>query len=142
MQITRFITRRLLGSAVLLLALSGCNRGEENDSSVATGSTNSATKNGPSVKIEGKTGSKAPAKAPSKAPVKMTVSQALGANILKALNAATGMKGHKISVGTTSDTVILNGKVKNAAQKKLAETIARQKAKTAKVINKIEVGTK
>ncbi len=134
MQITRFIIRRLLGGAVLLLALSGCNRGEENDSSVATGSTNSATKNGPSVKIEDKTG--------SKAPVKMTVSQALGVNILKALNAAPGMKGHTISVGTTSDTVILNGKVKNAAQKKTAETIARQKAKTAKVINKIEVSTK
>jgi Flp pilus assembly secretin CpaC len=106
MQITRFITRCLLGSAVLLLALSGCNRGEE------------------------------------KAPVKMTVSQALGMNILKTLNAAPGMKGHTISVGTTSDTVILNGKVKNAAQKKMAETIARQKAKTAKVINKIEVSTK
>jgi osmotically-inducible protein OsmY len=139
MQITRFITRRLLGSAVLLLALSGCNRSEENDSSVATGSA-TPTKGAVTapVKVDGKAGSNAPLKAP----LKMTISQALGVNILKALNAATGMKGHTISVGTTPDTVILNGKVKNAAQKKMAETIARQKAKTAKVINKIEVSTK
>jgi osmotically-inducible protein OsmY len=135
MQTTQFITRRLPGCAVLILALSGCNRGEENDNSVAPSST-TPTKGAVTapVKVDKKTG--------AKAPVKMTISQALGVDILKALNAATEMKGHKISVGTTSDTVILNGKVKNAAQKKTAETIARQKAKTAKVINKIEVSTK
>lgn len=135
MQIIRFITKRLLGSAVLLLALSGCNRSEEKAANVATGSTAPAkgAVTAP-VKVNGKAGALAPAK--------MTVSQTLGVDILKALNAAAGMKGHQISVGTTSDTVILNGKVKSAAQKKTAEIIARQKAKTAKVINKTEVSAK
>ena len=85
------------------------------------------------------TAAKATDKTPARAPVKMTISQTMGVDILKAMNANPKMNGHQISVGTTASTVILNGKVKNAAQKKLAETIARQKAKKSKVVNQITV---
>jgi osmotically-inducible protein OsmY len=91
---------------------------------------------------KGATVATAPTKAaPAKAP-KMTVSQALGLTILKAINANPAMNGHQVSVGTTEDTVMLNGKVKSTTQKKLAETITRQKAKKAKVINQITVSIK
>lgn len=133
----RIIISCQLGGAILLFALTGCNRGADNTVNGTTGpvtSGTSATKSAAPVKMEGK--------AQTGTSVKMTVSQALGVNILKSINAAPGMSGHKISVGTTKDTVILNGTVKSAAQKKSAETIARQKAKTAKIINKIEVSTK
>jgi hypothetical protein len=135
MKITNMILPKFLAAALLFSALAGCNRGADDTSNVApvavpTGSKSAA----PPVKLVGKPG--------TQAPIKMTASQAMGVDILKALNATPSMKGHQVSVGTTSDTVILQGKVKNAAQKKTAETIARQKAKTAKITNKIEVTAK
>ncbi len=139
----------LLGGA-LFLALTGCNKSNDH---TATGSATPSTagtgalSNGKlaAPKSTGAPHGAAPVKIKDKptslvkAPVKMTMSQAMGVDILKALNASPAMKGHTISVGTTNDTVILNGKVKTAVQKKTAETIARKKAPKAKVTNKIEL---
>lgn len=114
----------LVCGAALIIAIGGCKSGANNNAATSTTSAPNAAK--------------AVAKAPAKAP-QMTVSQQLGLTVLKAINANQAMNGHEVSVGTTPDTVILSGKVKNAAQKKLAETITRQKAKKAKVINQIKV---
>lgn len=82
------------------------------------------------------------AASPTKAnptPVKMTQSQTMGVDILKALNKNSGMKGHSISVGTSNKTVFLNGQVNSAAQKQLAETVAKQRAKGWKISNELQV---
>ena len=73
------------------------------------------------------------------APVKMTPSQTLGLTILKALNANAAMSGHSISVGTSNNTVTLNGKVKSALQSQTAQRIAQKNAKGFKVVNSLKV---
>jgi len=71
----------------------------------------------------------------------MTVTQAMGVDILKAFNAEPRMKGHAVSVGTDPGTVWLNGSVVKAEQRVLAERIARRVAPKSKVVNQLKVGS-
>jgi osmotically-inducible protein OsmY len=65
----------------------------------------------------------------------------VGINVVTALTTQpTLAKGTSISVGTNENTLILNGKVANPAQKELAAKIAKQKAPGYKIINKLAVG--
>jgi osmotically-inducible protein OsmY len=73
--------------------------------------------------------------APAKV-TKTTISQQMGVTILKTLHVHPTINGPQISVRTTGDTVMLNGKVKTAAQRKLAEAIDQQKAKTLRASTK------
>ncbi|MDQ3814949.1 MAG: BON domain-containing protein [Armatimonadota bacterium] len=82
-----------------------------------------------------------PAKAAA-TPTPMSKSVALGIAVLKALNSQAAMNGSQISVGTSTDTVWLNGTVKNQAQSQLAVKTARQKAPGYKIVNKLQAGGK
>lgn len=143
------ITRSITGAALLVSALltsAGCKRSAETTTAINAASPSKSampSMTSASTTSNGKAPVKVTAKTPAsaKAPIKMTVSQKQGVDILRALNAAPTLKGHKISVGTDSNTVMLNGKVQSAAQKKAAETIARQQAKGYKIVNNIEVST-
>ncbi|MBV9471024.1 MAG: BON domain-containing protein [Abitibacteriaceae bacterium] len=59
--------------------------------------------------------------------------------IKTALGANAALKGTSINVDTTADSVTLSGTVKNAAQSKVAESIAKQKAGSLKVVNNLKV---
>lgn len=59
--------------------------------------------------------------------------------IRTALGANAALKGLKIGVTTTAKDVTLTGAVKNATQKKVAETIAKSKAGGLNVIDKLTV---
>lgn len=72
----------------------------------------------------------------------MTVTQAEGLDILKALNADSAMKGHKISVGTAPGSVWLNGTVSNASQRVLAAKISKKNAPGSKILNRLTVTAK
>jgi osmotically-inducible protein OsmY len=69
----------------------------------------------------------------------MTVTQAQGVDILKALNANPGMKGHSVSVGTGPGIVWLNGSIAKPEQRALAEKITRRAAPKSKVVNQLKV---
>ena len=130
MQTTKIIQKSAL---LLMIASSGCRHADNKTAPLVKA---------PAAKAPGVASVATPLKSAAKAPVKMTVSQAMGVDILNALNASPAMQGHRISVGTTANDVMLNGKVKSAAQKKTAESIARQKAPKAKIANNIEVSAK
>jgi osmotically-inducible protein OsmY len=60
--------------------------------------------------------------------------------LIRALISNPGLKsGTSISVGTSADTITLNGFVSSAAQKKLALAVARKQAPKYKILNQLVV---
>jgi len=75
-------------------------------------------------------------------PVEMTKTQKLGVAMVTDISAHPSLHGARISVGTSPDTVTLDGVVHDAKQKKSAEFLARHKAPGYKVINRLKIDPK
>ncbi len=103
-------------AAVLLTALAGCNKSAP---TVPTPTQN---------KVE--------------PPMEMTKTQKLGVAVVTDISTHPSLRGARISVGTSRDTVTLDGVVHDAKQKKSAEFLARQKASGYKVINRLKIDPK
>jgi hypothetical protein len=67
----------------------------------------------------------------------MSPSQKLGVSVLTALN--TALKNPRISVGTTKNTIILNGTVNSEAERRRALAIAKQKGAKYKIEDHLKV---
>lgn len=67
----------------------------------------------------------------------MSPSQKLGVNVLTELNKS--LKNPRISVGTTQNSIILNGTIQSEAERKRAIAIAKQKGPKLKVEDHLKV---
>ena len=107
----------------------------------ALGGALSVTAAPPNAKPAAKPGPKPTTRASAKPVASLTATQALGINIIKALNANAAMKGHQISVGVDGrNNVWLDGVVTNTSQRLAAEATVRRIAPRAKIVNNVKVG--
>lgn len=71
----------------------------------------------------------------------LTKTQVLGVDLMKALQNDSRLAKSSISVGTSNNTVTLDGQVANASAKIIAFQIAKDKAPSYSILNRLVVST-
>lgn len=136
----------LAACALMLTAMTGCadrNKNGQPDDAATSGEINrSLDKAGDAAKnAAGAAENAASSAANSVANATKNLDDA--ATITPAIKTAFGanaaLKGSNINVDTTDQAVTLSGTVKNAAQSKIAEAIAKSKAAGYKIVNNLKV---
>ncbi len=153
------IRHRSIGlcAGIVLLGAVGCTKQDANVDNAADSSSVPATKPtapkagapkagapkaGPPKVIAPKpAGQKPGGQKPAALAPKMTKTQTLGVDIIKAISRDPKLKGARISVGTTNDTVSLEGTIITPGQSKQAESIARQKSPGYKLVNHLKTAS-
>jgi osmotically-inducible protein OsmY len=140
-----------LGAGAVLFTLAGCadrNKNGQPDSPATAGEVSNAVENAgdaaaTAVPKAGATASSAIGKA-GDVIEDAGATAATTSAVKNAYAGQAGLKGSTINVDTKAEdkTVILRGSVTSQAQKKLAESIAKQKATGYKIVNQLAVKAK
>ena len=83
-----------------------------------------------------------PAATAAPTPIVMTATQKLGVNLVTTFSQHPSLQGSRISVGTSADSITLDGVVRSQQQKNSAEWLAKQKAPGYKIVNRLTVDPK
>lgn len=149
---TRHRSKWLGAAGIVLLGVAGCTKQDANVDNAADSSSVPASKPtapkavapkviAPKAVAPKPAGQKSSGQKPATPAPKMTKTQVLGVDIIKAISRDPKLKGARISVGTTSDTVSLEGTIVTPEQSKQAESIAREKSPGYKLVNHLKIAS-